>query len=286
MIKNNTIMKTLSRQPDPVSHMIQGKNRAPKQANVESILQKYAAKTIQLQVDNELQGVNDNVGLEEDPVQMMVSGGVVQRLKWIRDDNKYKVFDAIGSYRTANTEEMENFPGTDVWRPETVWDDDEKKWYEISGSELVERVEDIRITPFMYQPYCENSGDKIIFGHKIGFTTWFKGQEIKWEEKTNEPYDLVYAIMEKDAWIDLYSILKGSSNVFAGARDINNKKYKGYAFSDPPGIFKEPNRNRILEFKISFKDVSGNVKTIQATQVLRTDEKGDITEQSFNYRIE
>jgi hypothetical protein len=262
-----------------------------------------------VQPTTQLQGVNvnDNEGLEREADtfdckftnENIVSNNrknnlnnysnnndIIQRLKWIKDGKNYKIFVGIGNYQDSGDEAMENFPGSDVWRPETVWDDDEKKWFEIEDSTLIERVEDIRIAPFTYQEYCENTGDKIIFGHKISFTTWFKGQEIKWEEKTNEPYNLVYATMEKDAWIDLYSILKDSSDVFAGARNINTTKYKGYVFSDPPGIFKEPNRNRILEFKISFKDISGHTKTIQATQILRTDDRGDITEQSFTYRIE
>ncbi len=47
-------MKTHSQQPERVSRTIQSKNCASKQADIHTILQKYAAKTAQRQADNEL----------------------------------------------------------------------------------------------------------------------------------------------------------------------------------------------------------------------------------------
>ncbi|MDR1679408.1 MAG: DUF4157 domain-containing protein, partial [Prevotellaceae bacterium] len=63
-------MKTQVKQPEAVSHTIQGKNRASKQASVESVLQKMESKTVEsvelkMESENPLSTLNSQFSTNE-----------------------------------------------------------------------------------------------------------------------------------------------------------------------------------------------------------------------------
>lgn len=202
---------------------------------------------------------------------------VVQRLKWTRVANRLKVYnESDGSVRApGEDEELSASIGTNEWRPGAVWDDDAGKWLEVSESGLVDRKENMVFSPVNVAKYDEGTDKN--FGHRFDFSVWMKADSIKWWEKTEKPY---VDTMEPNAWTDMYAAYKSTSAVFAGAKNIG-PKYQAYTFNDPPGILREPNNKRLLEFKLEFEDNAAQKGLITAKQELATDAEGEIAKQEF-----
>lgn len=206
----------------------------------------------------------------------------IQMLKWIRDKNQYMIInDDLTVRKPTDREEMENFPGSDSWRPNAVWDDDNKYWYMKDGNNLRRKndIEDLEIELGSVSKYDE--GEDKNFGHNFAFTVYMNGKKIEWKEKTNKIYDAIERINQ---WEDLYPKYKDSSNVFINARTISDKD-KSYHFKDCPGILKTSNNERELNFDLCFTDKKNDKKSISATQILKTDSDKQIEKQNFDWEI-
>ena len=227
---------------------------------------------------------DEDVAIEEShvalPSESLEEKGA--KKKWIKQSGEYFIYREDGAIIDPGDETMDYFPGSSVWREGDVWDDEGQTWHSISeGGVLVERDETtLKILGFECKPYEEKGREKTFFGHRFKFSVWMKNaKSIKWLEKTNEPYVADYG-MKANEWFDLYEEVRDISNVFKHARPLSDN-FREYAFEDPPASFKEPNVNRTLEFKITFESKDGGTVSLEAIQVLKTDEEGNITEQSF-----